>query len=72
MDLKSSHVKEAMDYVEKIFQVIDRYEQSRPSSIAFTKLEEAILWLQVMVNQIPLKESEPKVVEGVLEKADAA
>lgn len=51
----SDHVKEIMGLVEKIFQVIDRFETSRPGSIGFTKLEEAVLWLQVMAQQVPLK-----------------
>jgi len=40
-------------------------ETSRPGSISFTKLEEAILWLQVMVNQVPLKSLDVK--EGELQ-----
>lgn len=61
---------------EKLFQIIDRYEPSRPGSLAFTKLEEMILWAQVMVQQVPVKAPvaevvDPEVKEGeVVEKKD--
>lgn len=44
--------------VQKAFEVIDEYEGSRVSGLAFTKLEEAILWAQVMVGQTNLKAKE--------------
>lgn len=67
MDQKSNDIKEIMGHIENVFKVIDRYETSRPGSIAFTKLEEAILWLQVMVNQVPYKTK-----EGELQSNQAA
>ena len=70
MDKKANDLKEIMSLVEQIFQVIDRYETSRPGSLGFTKLEEAVLWLQVMVNQVPLKAVEVK--EGELQTKQVA
>ena len=63
MDVKSSeNITEIMGYVENIFKVIERYDASRPGQLGFTKLEEAILWLQVMAQQVPLKEKKDEVV----------
>lgn len=64
MDKKSNDLKEIMSLVERIFNIIDHYETSRPGSLGFTKLEEAVLWLQVMINQVPLKAVDVK--EGEL------
>jgi hypothetical protein len=64
MEVKiNEDIKEIMSHVENIFKVIDKYETSRPGSIGFTKLEEAVLWLQVMIQQVPLKgnQSDQKV-----------
>lgn len=70
MDAKAAeNIKEIMEHVENIFKLIDKYEPSRMGSIAFTKLEEAVLWLQVMVQNIPLKE---KAEEKKDELIDAA
>lgn len=67
MEVKiNEDIKEIMMLVESIFKVIDKYETSRPGSLGFTKLEEAILWLQVMVQQVPLRqnpqEKEPETI----------
>lgn len=48
------NLQQVMDHVEGIFKVIDKYETSKPAAISITKLEEAILWLQVMVQKVPL------------------
>lgn len=49
---------EMCSYIEKVMIFIETYESSRPGSHAFTKLEEAILWLQVMVNNVDIKKKE--------------
>lgn len=49
---------EIYPHFEKVMNFIETYESSRPGSMAFTKLEEAILWLQVMVNNVSLKKKE--------------
>jgi hypothetical protein len=44
--------------VEAAMKVLDRYETSRPGSMAFTKLEEAMLWVQVLVMNVKPKAKE--------------
>jgi hypothetical protein len=68
MEAKASeNIKEVMHHIESIFKIIDQYETSRPGSLGFTKLEEAILWLQVMVQQVPLKEKpEENKTDGIV------
>jgi hypothetical protein len=41
--------------ISEIMALMDTFEDSRPGSMAFTKLEEAMMWLQVMAHNIPLK-----------------
>jgi hypothetical protein len=74
MDARSSeNIKEIMGYVENIFKVIDRYDASRPGQLGFTKLEEAILWLQVMAQQVSIKEKRDEApLENKVEVIDAA
>lgn len=42
--------------VHEIMGLMDRFQDSRSGSISFTKLEEAMMWLQVMTHSVPLKE----------------
>lgn len=58
----TENMQEIMNHVEAIFKVIDKYEISKPGMLGITKLEEAILWLQVMIQKVPLakKDSENK------------
>jgi hypothetical protein len=55
--------------IQSVIDTVDMFEASRPGSIAFTKLEEAILWIQVLIQAIPLKkehqEDETKVEPSV-------
>ena len=53
---KQNEMKEFSNLVEKAIEFIDRYEVSRPSSMTFTKLEEAILWAQVMIMNVKIKD----------------
>ncbi len=41
--------------IDGVMEIIRSFEESRPGSIAFTKLEEAIMWLNVMVHHVPQK-----------------
>jgi hypothetical protein len=43
--------------IENVFTVIRKFEDNRAGAIAFTKLEEAIMWLNVMVNHFEVKET---------------
>lgn len=53
---RSDVMKDVMKRIEDVMAIVDRYEISRPGSMAFTKLEEAILWIQVLVSNVSLKE----------------
>jgi hypothetical protein len=41
--------------ISEVMGNMDKFQDSRSGSIAFTKLEEAMMWLQVMVHNVPLK-----------------
>lgn len=69
MEVKTTvpHVMtEVLKHVEEVMNFIDKYEISRPGTQAFIKLEEALLWLQVMVGNVALKKvevtAEPEIV----------
>jgi len=62
-DVKAENLSKFVKGVEDSMHIIGLYEQSRPGSIAFTKLEEAILWAQVMIGQINLKKDEETEVK---------
>ena len=53
--------------VEEVFAVINQFQESRPGSIAYERLEEAIMWLNVMCHNIALK---VKPVDGELISAN--
>lgn len=55
--------------VESVLKMIDKFEPSRPGSIAFQKLEEAIMWLNVMTHHIPLKADVTETKEEVVDAA---
>jgi hypothetical protein len=46
---KSANLSEFAAHVEAAMKVIEKYENSKPSMMAFTKLEEAMLWMQVVI-----------------------
>lgn len=56
MENQPKHLTEILDHIQAAMNVIDLYEVSKPGSMAFTKLEEAIMWSQVLVHRIPLKQ----------------
>lgn len=58
---KENNLADFVKGVELAMRVIDKYEASRVSSLTFTKLEEAILWAQVMIGQTKAKPVEPEV-----------
>ena len=41
--------------IEEIMEIIRGFEESRPGSIAFERLEESIMWLNVLVHNVPQK-----------------
>lgn len=72
MEVKAENLAEFIKGTEAAMKVIDKYDQSRPSSMCFTKLEEAILWANVMVAQVNLRKEEEKPDENKVDSADAA
>lgn len=54
--------------ISEVMGIMDNFQDSRPGSLAFTKLEEAIMWLQVMTHNAPLK---PKCEENIVSSAIA-
>lgn len=48
---------------------IDLYEPNRAGSIAITKLEEAVMWCQVMIANVALK---PETIEKIAESKQEA
>lgn len=55
---QSGVMKDFMKSIDGLMQIVDSYEVSRPGSMVFTKLEEAILWMNVLVTNVPLKNKE--------------
>lgn len=55
-ETKREVIAKVVDQVNAIMGFIDLYEANRPGSIAITKLEEAVMWCQVMVNNVNLKQ----------------
>lgn len=53
--------------ISEVMAIMDNFQDSRPGSLAFTKLEEAIMWLQVMAHNAPLK---PKPEENNIENVN--
>lgn len=64
-------VSKVIALVNDTMGYIDLFEPNRPASIATTKLEEAVMWIQVMVANCKLKEvkKEEAPLEGELLKA---
>lgn len=52
----SEKIQKIVGYVNEILNVVDQFEPSRQGSIALTKLEEAVMWTQSMMANIPLKQ----------------
>lgn len=67
---QESMLGEIISHVNAIMALIDKYEANRPGSIAFTKLEEAVLWTQVMIGNAKLKPVYPQGTDGELKDAE--
>lgn len=48
-------MQEILSLTNRLMELIDEYEVTKASHMAFTKVEEAILWMQVMVSQTKKK-----------------
>ena len=70
-ETKSEVINKVVSLVNNIMGFIDLYEPNRPGSIAITKLEEAVMWCQVMINNVGLKqETLDKIAEQKVETAE--
>ena len=49
--------------VSEVMAIMEMFESSRAGSIAFTHLEEGLMWLQVLAHNVPLKPSNIEVKE---------
>lgn len=52
----SELLNEMVNKISQVMAIMEMFKPSRPGSIAFTKLEEAMMWLQVLTVNIPLKQ----------------
>lgn len=64
----SEMLHQIVNKISEVMAIMDAFQDSRPGSIAFTKLEEAIMWLQVMTHNVALK---PYVDEKSVENVSA-
>lgn len=67
---KANDLHEFNRLVEAAMAIVDKYEMAKPGSMAFTKLEEAILWSQVLITHCNLKAV--PVNSGIVPPIDAA
>lgn len=42
-------------HINEILNIVDLFEPSRPGSMVITKCEEAVMWCQSMMSNIPLR-----------------
>lgn len=45
---KATDLREIITYTQRLMDIVSEYEDSRPSAMSFIKLEEALMWMQVM------------------------
>jgi hypothetical protein len=55
MEQKKELLGEMVKKISEVMDIMDRFENSRPGSLAFTHLEEGLMWLNVMANNVALK-----------------
>lgn len=58
MEAKIEHQKVMQDIVNKVddlLKVVGLFEESRPTEKSVTKLEEAVMWMNVMCHHVPMK-----------------
>ncbi len=66
-DSNTGNIQAIVGHVNEILNIVDLYESSRPGSMVVTKLEEAVMWAQSMMSNIPLRK---EVVTPVDENKD--
>lgn len=49
-------IQKVVLHINEILNVVDEFEPSRPGSMVITKCEEAVMWCQSMMSNIPLRQ----------------
>lgn len=66
-------IQKVVLHVNEILNIVDQFEPSRPGSMVITKCEEAVMWCQSMMSNIPLrKENINSLDENKVEINNAA
>lgn len=52
-DAQKEIIDQAVVHVNELIQIVDGFESSRQGSLAVTKLEEFVMWFQMMVTNVP-------------------
>jgi hypothetical protein len=61
-EMKNEILSKVVSLINNVMGYIDLFEPNRPASIAVTKLEEAVMWSQVMIANVALKpETQEKI-----------
>lgn len=55
---KKELITEALNLVDGFINKVELFESCRPASICLTKIEEAMMWFQVLASNAALKESQ--------------
>lgn len=57
-------LEEIVKCISRAMGIMDSFQPSRSGNIAFERLEEAMMWCQVMANNVPLKPitQEPELI----------
>ena len=57
MSGNNERIREIVQHVNKVMEIIDLYKENRPGSIAIQKLEEAVFWCEAMINHCEIKQT---------------
>ena len=60
-------IQKVVMHINEILNIVDMFEPSRPGSMVITKCEEAVMWCQSMMSNIPLR---MEIVNHVEENKD--
>jgi hypothetical protein len=71
-ETKAELLQTMIKNISEVMGIMDQFQDSRSGSIAFTKLEEAIMWLQVMVHNVPFKEKNDETIVDATEEIAVA
>lgn len=58
-------IEDIVKRIEQVMHVVNLFEDSRPTEKSLTKLEEAIMWMNVMVHHVELRKQAVQEVAEV-------